>query len=216
MERQKHRIDNLIIPIIYLYFITGIFWHLFPLTKPVVIKITPYGLILFPIIIFYYESLKFDLRTILWLFLIFILTMTFEIIGVKTGLIFGSYYYNNILGLKLLGVPFIIGVNWMMIIYGLFSFSQSNVKRNILLQSILVAFLSLLFDLLLEPAARKLNYWQWNTSSVPLQNYISWFAISFLFSLAGLIFKPKKCSNLIFHYLIAQTIFFTALNIFLN
>ena len=36
-----------------------------------------------------------------------------EIIGVNTGLIYGSYIYGNSLGIKFLNVPLIIGFNWI-------------------------------------------------------------------------------------------------------
>ena len=36
----------------------------------------------------------------------------FEIIGVKTGLIFGHYKYCNGLGTKVFDVPLIISLNW--------------------------------------------------------------------------------------------------------
>src|SRR5210317_2015499 len=39
-----------------------------------------------------------------------------ELIGVQTGLLFGEYAYGSALGPKLMGVPLIIGVNWLAIV----------------------------------------------------------------------------------------------------
>ena len=36
-----------------------------------------------------------------------------EIIGVQTGILFGSYAYGETLGLKIFGAPLVIGLNWV-------------------------------------------------------------------------------------------------------
>jgi Protein of unknown function (DUF422). len=48
-------------------------------------------------------------NNIFFLFIVFCWGMLSEIIGVNTGLIFGSYTYGNSLGIKLMNVPI---VNW--------------------------------------------------------------------------------------------------------
>ncbi len=215
MEGPKYKLENIISAVIYVYFIIGILWHFIPITKPIVILITPYGLFCLSVLIIYLECNKINTPTAYWLIIIFILTILFEIIGVKTKLIFGSYYYSNILGIKVFGVPFIIGINWMMIIYGLFTLVQNYFKVNIIAKSIILGLMAVLFDIILEPSAMKLKYWEWNTVSVPISNYVSWFIISFFFALAGFILKAKKGSSLISHYLFAQFLFLVIINILL-
>ncbi|MBK7882949.1 MAG: carotenoid biosynthesis protein [Chitinophagaceae bacterium] len=39
-----------------------------------------------------------------------------EIIGVKTGFLFGNYSYGIVLGPKIQSVPILIGINWFIII----------------------------------------------------------------------------------------------------
>ncbi len=216
MERPENKIKKVLTIIIYLYFMAGIFWHLLPITKEIVIGITPYGLFLFPVLILYLERDTINLRTLIWLIIVYILTIMAEIIGVKTGLIFGSYFYKDILGIKIWGVPLLIGINWMMIIYGLFSFTGNYIKMNWFAQSLLIGFFAVLFDFVLEPVAIKLNYWEWNSVSIPLSNYISWFVISFLFAFAGFYMNIKKSSTLVIHYLFAQFLFFVTLDFFLK
>ena len=48
---------------------------------------------------------------------LFLLGYVTEVIGVKSGIIFGEYIYGNTLGIKLLDVPLIIGINWLMLVY---------------------------------------------------------------------------------------------------
>ncbi|MBK9354176.1 MAG: carotenoid biosynthesis protein [Bacteroidetes bacterium] len=48
--------------------------------------------------------------------LLVIITWIIEVVGVKSGQIFGPYYYGNALGLKILDTPPIIGMNWAMLL----------------------------------------------------------------------------------------------------
>ena len=63
-----------------------------------------------------------------------------------------------------------------------------------------VALLMVGFDLLLEPAAVKLNYWVWVKDYIPVQNYLAWFGLSFVFTAIGLrvgLFRQLFASNCI-------------------
>ncbi|GCC53014.1 carotenoid biosynthesis protein [Chryseotalea sanaruensis] len=111
-----------------------------------------------------------------------------EIVGVNTGIIFGNYTYSSVLGLSLFGVPFIIGINWAMVVLGAYTLSQLIVSSKFwpyhlnksIVSITLAAGLATLFDYLLEPVAMHLNFWQWEGNSIPLLNYISWFVVSFI------------------------------------
>lgn len=48
---------------------------------------------------------------------IYLIGIGAEIIGVNTGLLFGNYSYGNNLGPKIVGVPPIIGINWIVLIF---------------------------------------------------------------------------------------------------
>ena len=43
--------------------------------------------------------------------------MTVELVGTKTGMLFGDYSYGKVLGPALQGVPLIIGINWFIMMY---------------------------------------------------------------------------------------------------
>ena len=49
------------------------------------------------------------------IFLIFSVGIFVEFLGVNYGLIFGNYEYGQNMGPKFLGVPFLIGINWIII-----------------------------------------------------------------------------------------------------
>ena len=215
MEGKKNNLNKIFIAIIYIYFIAGVLWHLLPLTKTIVVNLTPYGLAFFSIIILSFNEENFNNKTVAWIISIFILTIIVEAIGVNTAIIFGNYFYSNVLGIKIFGVPLVIGLNWTIVILGLFTLVENIFYSNIIFNSILIGALAVLFDIILEPVAVKLNYWQWETSFIPLKNYLSWFVIAVVFGFAGFKLKAKFRSRYILHYIFAQFLFLCLLNIFL-
>jgi len=60
-----------------------------------------------------------------------------EVIGVKTGYIFGRYYYGQSLGYHLLSVPLLIGLNWGVLLYSTIQLSNFN---NPIIKSLLELF----------------------------------------------------------------------------
>ncbi len=215
MEKQNNKLITVFKVIIYIYFFAGIIWHLLPQTRTMVINITPYGLTFFSIMILFLNKDKNDFKTFLWIASIFIATIIIEIIGVNSALIFGNYSYSNVLGLKLLGVPIVIGLNWTIVIIGLFSLTEDLQLTNILIVCLIIGSLAVLFDIVLEPVAVKLDYWQWESNIIPIKNYLSWFGIAFLFGFVGFKLKLRFRSDIIKHYIIAQFIFLSMLNLFL-
>ena len=105
-----------------------------------------------------------------------------EVIGVATGLLFGSYGYGEVLGLKLFDVPLTLGLLWLLMIYGSRDIAQ-RISSNLLLASFLGATFMTLFDFIMEPVAVELGYWSWENGIIPFQNYAAWFLISFILHL---------------------------------
>jgi putative membrane protein len=103
-----------------------------------------------------------------------------EVIGVKTGFIFGSYHYGTAMGIKILAVPLLIGLNWSISLY---ITSQFCKFKNEILNAIFGAFLMTFLDFFIEQSASKLDFWYWENNNIPIQNYIAWFLISFILNL---------------------------------
>ena len=81
---------------------------------------------------------------------------------------------------------------------------------SLLPTAMLVALLMVCFDLLMEPAAVKLNYWTWMNGDIPLQNYLVWFGLSFVFATIGLhigLFR-QLLPRIAIHLYFAQLIYF--------
>ena len=66
------------------------------------------------------------------------------------------------------------------------------------------------FDLFMEPAAGILDYWTWVGNRIPLQNYLAWFGLSFVFAgigiKVGLFSQPLP--HIAFHFYFAQLLYF--------
>jgi len=112
--------------------------------------------------------------------LISIITIGFlvEFLGVNYDLFFGSYEYGNNLGYKIGGVPIIMSVNWLVLIFLAGSFTEKIIPNPLPLKVLFAALLMVFLDIFLEICAPKLDYWKFNEEVVPISNYNSWFIIS--------------------------------------
>lgn len=136
-----------------------------------------------------------------------------EVIGVKTGWVFGNYWYGTTLGLQLIEVPVLIGANWFLLVY-LISSVFNNVKNSFFFAGIAAAVMTLL-DVFIEPVAVKLDFWQWQNNVIPLQNYIAWYLISFLLFLFFRKVNGAICNRIAIIVLAIQFLFFAILNLLL-
>ena len=112
--------------------------------------------------------------------LISIITIGFlvEFLGVNYDLFFGSYEYGNNLGYKIGGVPIIMSINWLVLIFLTGSFTEKIIPNSLPLKVIFASLLMVFIDIFLEICAPKLDYWKFNEEIVPMSYYNSWFIIS--------------------------------------
>lgn len=214
MERTDLLKQNRMVILLCLIFFIGLLGHIINSLRPVMLLLTPYMLlgaglsILFPVL------KKGGLKLLTWCSVVYIVTFVLEVAGVKTGIIFGTYSYGDVLGLKFLGVPLIIGFNWVVVILGAVTIAE-QIDQNIFLTALFTGTLSVLFDIMLEPVAIKLHYWEWNSGLIPVSNYYSWFGISFMSSLLYDLLKIKTKAKLPEIYFTIQLIFFILLSLFI-
>ena len=174
---------------------------------------TPYTLLL-TCFVFLIHSPLADKKFIFAFFSIAFLGFIIEVIGVKTGFIFGKYSYGNGLGIKLLEVPLIISINWAILICAGIKI-VSSIFVNKIKVLILAALLVTGIDLIIEQVAPKLDFWQFENGLPGLHNYLGWIGVTFFISyfFYPIIIKGNRTVSLII--LILQIIFFTSLFIFI-
>lgn len=211
MEIKEIMIKYKEILLIYIMFIVGITGHLLSQTKELMLTLTPFTLLFLGTIVLYQTYKSSESNFTLWILITYLFTFFTEVIGVKTGLIFGDYNYGQSLGFKLFDVPLIIGLNWTLIILGSIIFVKTF-SENFLVSSIAASLIAVIFDFVMEPVAIKLDYWSWSENIIPLQNYLAWFVLAFISSLIYNYLKVKINSKISIHYVLAQFVFFTIIN----
>ena len=156
-----------------------------------------------------------DKKSKIGLMLIFLFGLIVEILGVNYDLFLGEYSYGANLGPKIHEVPFVIGLNWVLLIIATGSVSDKLIKGKEIFKILFASFLMVLIDLLIEQSAPKLDYWEFTQSPVPLSNYIWWFIFSLCFQY--IFFKTVKTKeyNLSSNILVIQFLFFGMLAVFL-
>ena len=230
---QQHLLSNkqnIAIFIAILFHVCGAIGILFSPYKDWFIANTPLNLLLMAALLFWVQPRK-SLGFFLFFSISFLVGMGTEMIGVNTGKLFGDYHYGNVMGKKLNGVPYLIGINWFILTFciGVLMTKISNwtedkyeslgvrLKPWIVTASFLFdgGFLATLFDFNIEPVANKLGFWQWKGGVIPGFNYICWFVIS---AQLVLLFKKldfDKDNQFAIHLLIIQSLFFITLQIYL-
>jgi putative membrane protein len=179
--------------------------------KALFVSLTPYNLVLsFALVIYNHKSIS--KAFLFFMFLCFIEAWLIEVVGVRTGLIFGQYQYGDALGIKVLDTPLLIGLNWLMLIYGSGIISE-KFSTNPFVKAIIAATMLLLFDIIMEPVAVQLNFWTWENDTIPFQNYVAWFLNAFLLQLLFQFFNFNKSNRLGVLLFAVQFVFFAALRI---
>lgn len=210
MEGKIYLKEKSVIILLILIFAVGIIGHTFSYTREIMLVLTPFTLIITSFAVFFTFFHRVNKNFFYWFFLTFVSTFILEVVGVKTGLIFGSYTYGNVLGPQLMDVPVLIGINWALIILGAILISAKLTKHKIL-RPLLAGLFAVTFDLVLEPVAIKLNYWNWEGGNIPVQNYIAWFVIGTVSAALFSLLKVKVNNEVPKYYFIAQFLFFVAL-----
>jgi len=185
----------------------------FIVNPPFFSPFTPYTLLLTCLVFLNHSSLA-DKKYLFAFFSIAFLGFIIEVIGVKTGLIFGKYSYGEGLGFKLLEVPLTISINWAMLIFAGIRI-VSSIFASKITSLFVAALLVTLIDLLIEQVAPKLDFWQFKGGLPGLHNYLGWVGVAFFTSyfFYPTIIKGNRSVSLII--LILQIIFFTSLFIFI-
>jgi len=102
---------------------------------------------------------------------------------VRTHAIFGAYEYSDKLGLSILTVPVVIGLNWVTVTYCA-GFVARKVDPGQAIRVFSGALLMVGMDALLEPFAIRFDLWQWTGGHPPLRNYAGWFVTALIAQLA--------------------------------
>ena len=132
-----------------------------------------------------------------------------EVLGVKTGSIFGVYSYSERMGPRWFEVPWVIGLNWAVLAHCMLALLGERIRSRLGL-AFIGATLMTVFDWFMEPAAIALGFWTWQEQAVPMRNYVAWWVASFslLFIAEHIGGRPKN--PFAWWVVVAMLVFFLA------
>lgn len=129
------------------------------------------------------------------------ISLAAEAVGVRTGVPFGSYEYASTLGPKVLDVPVIVPLAWVMMAYPCLllgrrlSRAAARRGRRATPSIVVTVFTSALtlasWDLFLDPQMVAAGHWRWHDPTpalpavpgIPLTNYAGWIVVSLVLML---------------------------------
>ncbi|MFY7652208.1 MAG: carotenoid biosynthesis protein [Chitinophagaceae bacterium] len=206
----------------------GIIWSPY---KDWFVQNTALNLVLMAVLVVFTQV---QINSAFWIFafISFITGMITEMIGVNTGWLFGNYEYGAVMGLQIIGVPLLIGINWWIVCLSCGNLSTLLYAKLLnkklteadkpissywqTIGSIVDGALSAtIFDFIMEPVAQKLGFWQWQNSNIPFYNYVCWFFISLFLMWVYKRLNFYKQNHFTIHLLLIQSLFFLALRIYL-
>ena len=203
-----HHYFRAAIIIIFINHLIGLLGLNSPMWQSQFEKIASVNLLLSFVLVMVFHG-SFDSRFFIFCAFAFIVGMAAEIAGVSTGQVFGSYYYTPSFGWKVMGVPVIIGINWILLSY-VTAVAVTGYFQHLLFRVVAAALLMVLIDLLLEHFAIRHHFWVWYQSSPPLQNYISWFFVSVIIQIVYITLIPDTLNVSARYYLIILLLFLSA------
>lgn len=198
--------------VLSIFYFVGIVGISIPVTRPWIVPLTPMNLLLTLGLLMLHHPEPWQ-RRIANFSIIGAMAWAFECAGVNSGLLFGNYTYGTVLGTKVLATPLMIGVNWLILLYAVSAMFE---RWGLWQQAALGALAMTLLDVLIEPVAIKLDFWQWENSIVPLQNYLAWFIIAFVLLLLMNRDKIHRFSPMAGPVLWLQLVFFFFLQLLLR
>lgn len=201
IEYKFKRIDWVVIALVAAFYIYGAFGLLRTETRELYASLTPLVLLFSILILSVYDRSSRQLKSLIYILSVIVISFGVELLGVATGLIFGDYSYGTGLGPKVGGTPLLIGINWIFLVYATAAM-QAPLGRGINTTIILPTLLMLGYDLIMEQVAPMMKMWSWQGGSIPLQNYIVWGA------LAGLFHAARYWLRIDFHNRIAPFLLF--------
>ncbi len=168
---------------------------------------TPFNLLLGMGLLYWNFPMKNGWRSLSIWTLVYLIGMGVEIVGVNTGLLFGTYQYGENFGLKLFGVPLLIGINWVVLTFLTATICKRFIQ-NKWLAPICGAALMVALDFFIEPIAPLFDFWHWDGGRAPLRNFVDWFVVSFFMQVLAQKDLPEGKNPLPMHHFASQAVFF--------
>lgn len=201
------------IAVLSIIYTVGLIGIIIPSTRDTTLSLTPINLLVSLSILLIFHQ-KPSLNGFYSLFFIGLLGFILEVAGVASQNIFGAYKYGSTLGWKVWEVPLTMAINWIIPIYCTRLIAE-KVSKNYLVIALIGATLMTAFDFILEPVAIFMDMWSWKSNTIPLNNYIVWFAASFLIHWTYQLMDKKIKNKIALPLFLIQVLFFALIGLYL-
>lgn len=199
-----------VLTLLILAYIAGIIGLQLPSLAPLFRSLVPYNLLGSLLLLLFFHT-DWKSSFLFYGILAMLLGFLIEVLGVHTGFVFGNYIYGETLGWKLWDVPVVIGLNWLMLTYCCGVIFDSF-PVPVYLKTMLAASLMVLLDLLIEPVAVRLDFWNWFGAPVPIRNYLGWWIVSLVLLAIWYGLPFRKQNRMALPLLLLQFLFFVSIN----
>ncbi len=143
------------------------------------IEKTPFNLCLCLVLFLWVYPIRSTNHIVAFL-IFFVGGMLAEWIGVKYGMLFGTYKYGSNFGPKIDGVPYLIGTYWALLTFITASISDYFTKSK-KTKIVIAAALMTLLDYFMEHSAPRFDFWEFEAGMATIKNYMTWFLLALLF-----------------------------------
>lgn len=129
-------------------------------TRELYTSLTPLVLLSSLVILSVYDRSPKQIKALIYMLSVAVVSFCVEVLGVATGIIFGEYSYGTSLGPKIGGTPLLIGINWIFLVYATAAI-QAPLGRGIITTIVIPTLLMLGYDIIMEQVAPMMQMWSW-------------------------------------------------------
>lgn len=151
---------------------------------------TPYTLLLTAFVFLWHQPFD-DKKFMMGFLAVCLIGFLSELLGIKTGWVFGEYCYGKGLGYRFFGVPLTISLNWALMVNAGILVAHTLVKHSLFTPVISSAMITGL-DVIIEQSAAKLDFWYFKQGMAGWHNYLGWFFVALF---ASYLFYPNLKSG---------------------
>lgn len=178
MTRLKNISESQLKKFIWIFYAIGLLGFGLPFTRTFFIYLMPVNILISFVVLLISD--RSDQKNLLPLALgIFVFGYIVGLIWVNVNFPFGDFTFGKSLGPRLFGTPLLVGWKWLMLAY-CSNIIVSKFTENRYFISFLATILMVVFDMVLEGPAGVLDLWSWSSANVPLENFLSWFFVSWI------------------------------------
>ncbi len=149
-----------------------------------------------------------------------------ESLAIHTGFPYGDFIYNDLLGQKVFGLtPWTVAFAWPPILLLSYWFARHCTRTDLVQKAWVISGITALtamsIDLVLDPAAVYLGFWEWENPGffygVPLVNFLGWILSCFVGAIIlNRLWGKQKLPEAVSYSGIAILWFWTVANIFMT